>query len=83
MCDKCLKWDLEKKEELSKRILKLSNLQIEKLFKKVGIKYMVPVDKVIEEIREEQEGSMNLDILLTEADSKDNLLFWIAQLEKQ
>jgi len=83
MCDKCLEWDLEEKEELSKRILRLSNLQIEKLFKKAGIKYMVPMDKVIEEIREEQEGSMNLDTLLTEADSKNNLLYWLSQLEKQ
>ena len=83
MCDKCLEWDLEEKEELSKRILRLSNLQIEKLFKKAGIKYMVPMDKVIEEIREEQEGSMNLDTLLTEADSKNNLLYWLTELEKQ
>ena len=44
---------------------------------------MVPMDKVIEEIREEQEGSMNLDTLLTEADSKNNLLYWLSQLEKQ
>ena len=83
MCDKCLEWDLEEKEELSKKILKLSNLQIEKLFDKVGIKCMVSMDKVVEEIREEQEESMNLDTLLTEADSKNNLLYWLTELEKQ
>lgn len=82
MCDKCFKWDLKEREELLKRILKLKNSQIEKLFAKVGIKYMVPMDKIIEEIREEQEDSINLDTLLSEAESKESLLYWLSKLEK-
>lgn len=82
MCDKCLEWDLEEKEELLKRILKLKNSQIEKLFAKAGIKYMVPMDKIIEEIREEQEDSISLDTLLSEAESKESLLHWLSKLEK-
>ena len=38
--------------------------------------------EVVSEIRKNNENSINLDILLREANSKENLLKWVRHLEK-
>jgi hypothetical protein len=73
----------EEKKEVAKRILALSDLQIDKLFGKVGISFSeADMEDGIKEIRKERYGSMHLDILLTEAYSKDELIKWVSCFEK-
>ena len=82
MCKLCLKWNNKQFHNLSNRILKLNRDQIAELFGKVNIKWYVPMEEILAEILSEKELSQNLDILLSEANSKKNLLKWIKHYEK-
>lgn len=82
MCDKCLKWKDEEYEKVAKRILNLSDEQIIELFEKAEIYFAAPMKQVIEEIRIYKVDSVNLNILMTEAESKQELLKWIKIYEE-
>lgn len=73
----------EEKYEVGQRILKLNDSQIAELFEKVGISWDAPMEGVIKEIRSRKKESVHLDILLTEADSKNNLIKWLSLFENK
>jgi len=83
MYDKDLTWTPEQEESLIQRILSLTNEQIMNLFEKVGIEYLEDEETIIKAIRKDKEDSSELDTLLSEADTKENLLKWISYYEKQ
>ncbi|OGK10443.1 hypothetical protein A2767_01135 [Candidatus Roizmanbacteria bacterium RIFCSPHIGHO2_01_FULL_35_10] len=83
MCKFCLKWNDKQYHNLSERILKLKKDQIGGLFGKVGIKWEAPIEEIVEEMFSEKEYSLNLNILLSEAGSKKNLIKWVKYYEKQ
>jgi hypothetical protein len=68
---------------MEKQILKLRDDQIMALFEIVGIRFSKnDFSKVINEIRANKEESQNLGILIDEANSKENLSWWISYFEK-
>lgn len=82
MCDKCIKWNKQELEDVESRILSLSDEQIIDLFKNVGISYKTPMTKIVGEMRESK-ASLPMDVLTSEARSKEELLKWIDFFEKQ
>ncbi len=86
MCNKCLTWDSKERKEIEDRILKLTDNQIEELFEKVGISWIASLEEmeeIVSEIRKQKHDSINLDTLMSETDSRENLLKWIEYYEKQ
>jgi len=75
-------WDETEKETVTERILRLTDSQIEELFDKTGISWLVAMDEVIEEVRQNKKESTSLETLLTEADSKENLLRVVSNFEQ-
>ena len=70
-----------KKTESS--ILKLKDNQIGELFEKVGIKFLdTAIEEIVSELRENEPNSINLDILMREANTKENLFAWIEYFER-
>lgn len=71
------------KKLLIQRILDLPDKMIMELFGRVGIHYpMDPIQEILAEVRYEEEDSINLDVLIREADSRENLLKWLSYFEK-
>jgi len=79
MIIKELKWSRKEQDAIEDRILKLSDYQIMELFGRVGLVY--PENPLSEIIKSMRKDSSNLNTLLTEADSKENLLFWLEHFE--
>jgi hypothetical protein len=68
---------------MEKRILNLRDDQIMALFYLVKIEFAKKDFKeILTEIRTNREDSQHLGILLDEADSAENLLWWICLFEK-
>lgn len=82
MCNNCIKWNKKELEDIESRILQLSDKQIVNLFKNVGISYKTPMTKIVAEMRESK-WSIPMDVLTSEARSKEELLKWINTFEKQ
>lgn len=79
-----LKWNAKEEFELESRILNLRNDQIASLFYLVDIKFSKDdIEEVVREIKENKHGSGHLSILIYEANSKENLLWWINYFEKE
>lgn len=76
--DKELKWDDRERVKLETRILKLDDDQLVALFGLVGIYFAKKyIKNVLVEIRECKRESIHLDTLLSEANSKKNLIRWL------
>ena len=74
---------MEELTKLKERILALSDKQIWELYGRVRIDWGdVPMEQIVSEIRENETDSMNLDILVDEASSKEELLKGIENYEK-
>lgn len=83
MCEKCLKWDKKEETEITARILALRDDQVAALFYFVGIRFKKnDIREVVAEIRKNKENAIHMSTLLSEADSKDHLLWWINYLEE-
>lgn len=82
MCDKCIKWNKRELDKVESRILRLSDKQIIDLFAKVGISYKAPMSQVVAEMRESK-WSIPMDVLTSEARSKEELFKLIGIFEKQ
>jgi hypothetical protein len=78
-----LNWTKKEKKELYKRILNLKKDQIAALLNLSGLNFNLnDIEKIVEEILEDREKSAHLDILISEAKSKELLLWWINFFEK-
>lgn len=78
-----LKWTKAERIDLENRILSLRNDQIGALCYLVGIRFdKSDLSEVVDEIRTYGHGSGHLSILTDEADSKENILWWIGYFEK-
>lgn len=72
----------QKKTELIKKILSLSDDQIWALLEKSEIGVVDDFDEVMTEIRENEENSINLDMLF-DSTSQQSILDLIAEIEKK
>ncbi len=78
-----LEWTKEEEENLIKRILNLRDDQIASLLNLVGLNFSLShIDDVVKDIRDNGAFSGHLPILIYEANSKENLLWWIDYFEK-
>ena len=69
---------------MEKRILNLRDDQIMALFNLVKIEFAKKdFEEILTEIRTNREDSQHLGILLDEADSAENLLWWVSFFEKE
>jgi hypothetical protein len=73
-----LKWTKKERKEVEAKVLNLRDDQIGALLNLVGLNFFRDaIYEAIAEIRRHGADSVHLDILLTEADSKENLLWWV------
>ncbi len=78
-----LEWKDSEKGKLGKRILTLRKDQLGALFYLVKIIFSkTNITHIVEEMIKYKSNSIYLDILLCEADSKENLLWWVKFFEK-
>ena len=78
-----MKWEEKEREKTESRILKLKDNQIGELFEKVGIKFLyTAIEEIVSELKENELNSINLDILMREANTKGNLFAWIEYFER-
>ena len=81
--DTDLKWDEKEREKIEERILNLRYDQVAALPQIVGPAFSrEDIGGVVEEIREHGHDSINLSALMTEAESKESLLWWVEFFEK-
>ncbi|OGZ35967.1 MAG: hypothetical protein A3D38_00610 [Candidatus Portnoybacteria bacterium RIFCSPHIGHO2_02_FULL_40_23] len=79
-----LKWNNKEELKLESRIVRLRNDQIGALLNLVGLNFAKEdIEEVVRDIREDKHESGHLSILIYEADSKENLLWWINYFEKE
>lgn len=84
MADNDLVWKDERRRQIESRILDLKDEQIAALFSKVGINYPnTPMKEIVQDIRRDEHGATDLDILITEASSKDKLIKEIERFEDE
>ncbi len=77
-----LGWTKNKRRQLESRILNLRDDQIAALFYLVNIIFdKNDIKKIIKEIKKYKHESINLGTLLSEANSKKNLLWWLSYFE--
>ena len=73
-----LQWTDKESKEIETRILRLRNDQIAALLYLVDIKFAKrDLEDVVLEIKKNKHDSSHLGILIAEADSKENLLWWV------
>lgn len=78
-----LRWSEDERKNIELRIFSLRDDQIASLFYIVGISFSTDdIEDVIKEIRDNKREAIHLSTLLSEADSKENLLWWISYFEK-
>jgi predicted methyltransferase MtxX (methanogen marker protein 4) len=76
-------WNKEEKKKTEEQILALRDDQIGALLNLVGLNFSKnDIENVVAEIKEHGSQSGHLPILMEEATSKENLLWWIAYFEK-
>jgi len=79
-----LDWSEREQLELESRILKLRDDQIAALLYIVGLNFSRnDIEEVVVDIRKNEHKSGHLPILIFEANSKENLLWWLDYFEKQ
>ncbi|MBI4099249.1 hypothetical protein HY442_01820 [Candidatus Parcubacteria bacterium] len=79
-----LKWKREERRSVASRVLNLRDDQIAALFYAVGVRFSTrDIEEVVSEIRSNGHDAIHLATLLVEADSKKNLLWWVAYFEKR
>ena len=78
-----LEWQEDEQYNLEERIINLKKDQIAALLGGlVVLKFLnKDIKKIVEEIKHEKHESINLSTLLTEADSKENLIWWVNYFE--
>jgi len=77
-----LQWTNEERIKLESRIPKLREDQIAALFYCVGIEFSKDdIKNVVNDIIDNKQRSGHLGILTDEADSKENLLWWVRYFE--
>jgi len=73
-----LEWTNKERKELEKKILNLRSDQLAGLLFAVEIRFKKEdIEYVVEEIKKDKRESIHLDVLIEEADSKENLLWWV------
>ena len=77
-----LEWDSQERSKVINRILSLTDDQIWALFDKSEISIFDSFDVLLTEIRENGQNSDNLDILLDQSKSKEELMRLITESEK-
>lgn len=78
-----LQWNNLERVDLENRILNLRDDQIAALLNLVGLDFhLCDIKDVVIEIRKNTNNAIHLDILLTEAHSKERLLWWIKYFEE-
>jgi len=78
-----LQWTPKERRQLEKRILSLRNDQIAALLNLVGLGFSKKdIDHIVSDIRNFGSKSGHLPILTDEADSKENLLWWVNYFEE-
>lgn len=78
-----LKWNEKEKSEIISRISALKDDQIGALLGLVGPKFHnEDIEDIVKEFRTKGAQSGNLDTFLTEASSKEDLLWWLNYFEK-
>lgn len=79
-----LQWSAKEEKELQSRILALRDDQIAVLPHLVNIYFSKDdIENVVAEIRKNNRQSGHLPIIISEADSKESLLWWLDYFEKQ
>ncbi|MCL4427309.1 hypothetical protein M1534_03075 [Patescibacteria group bacterium] len=78
-----MRWAMIEEQETERRIIKLRDDQIIALFFCVGISFFTQdIPDILQDIHTTGEGSIYFGTLLDEADSKENLLWWIDFFEQ-
>lgn len=78
-----LKWGEKERRELENKILNLRNDQITALFYLVEVPFPKDdIGEVVEEIRKYDRDSAYLNTLLSEADFRENLIWWVDFFKK-
>ncbi|GEM_PF-6473535 len=78
-----ISWEEKEGNEVEKRIINLRLDQLTALTFLVGVNFSkADIEKVVSEIKENGHNSVNLGAILHEADSKENLLWWLELFEK-
>jgi len=73
-----LQWNEKERLEVESKVLGLRNDQIAALFFLTEIKFSKnDIENVVAEIKMNKHESLHLDVLIAEADSKENLLWWV------
>jgi hypothetical protein len=81
--DHVLNWTEKEAEELTRRILNLRDDQIAALLNLAGLNFSISdIEAVTADIRENGSQSGHLPILISEAQSKKILLWWLNYFEK-
>ncbi len=77
-----LEWEDDVRSEIERRIINLKFDQIASLLQIVGLGFKrEDIKEIVEDIKQEESNSIHLDILMTEADTKEKLLWWIRFFE--
>ncbi len=78
-----LEWSYKEYKNLTSRILRLRKDQVAALLNLVGLDFSKrDINDVAEDILKNSRQSGHLDILIYEANSKEDLLWWIDYFEK-
>ena len=76
-------WDTQERNKIVRRILALRDDQIGALGH-ICVKFLLKdIDDVVAGIRKFKEDDINLDVMLTEADSKEQIEWWINYFERE
>jgi hypothetical protein len=76
-------WKEKEKNKVEEKIINLKPDQLAALPFLIGINFSKKnIEKVVSEIKKNGHNSINLDVILYEADSKRNLLWWLDFFEK-
>ncbi len=79
-----LKWEEIEVKHIRERIINLRSDQIAALTWLVGVKfYRNDLEEVALEIKKEKHNSVNIDAIIYEASSKEDLLWWLNYFEKE
>ncbi|KKQ91565.1 MAG: hypothetical protein UT16_C0012G0011 [Candidatus Azambacteria bacterium GW2011_GWA2_39_10] len=77
-----IEWDKKEQEEIETRILNLRDDQIAALMNLAGLNFKPSdIPNVVSEIKKNGKNSGHLEIIISEADSKENLLWWLGYFE--
>lgn len=79
-----LNWTEKEAKEIRERIINLRPDQIGALTYLIKVEFSKEIiNSVVSEIKENGHNSVNIDPIVYEADSRENLLWWIDYFEKE